>query len=116
MFKNLFGMVVVVVMVFFTEVAISSGSFSVSLKKNFGPDIPIVIIEAQTGMEGIINIDKDVVGSMAVADRIIQNHRYVIFGRIGGEWIAFQSSETVEDYVNEKAQEIISKSLENLFG
>lgn len=96
-----------ILLVLFGEIAISSGSFAFSIKDNFQPNIPILVIETETGVEGFIKIDPDTLGAIAVSERIIKNHKFVIFGRIGGEWVLFQSKEAMKEAMKEETKKVI---------
>lgn len=99
--------------VFFGEAAYSDGSFALSVKKDIKPEIPIVVIEhGVTNGNSFLGITPEVAGTMAVMERVITKHKFVIVGLIDNQWILFTSTKEIESAANKQILDGVKK----LFG
>lgn len=102
-----------IVFVFVGEAAYSDGSFALSIKKDIKPEIPIVVIEhGITNGNTFLGITPEVAGTMAVIERVMTKHKFVIVGLIDSQWVLFTSADKIEKEANKQ----IVNGIKKLFG
>jgi hypothetical protein len=98
-----------IVFVFFGEAAYSDGSFALSVKKDIKPELPIVVIDHGVTRGNLLGITPEFAGALAVMERVLDKHKFIIVGKIDSDWVFFKPTKEIQDEANKEILNGINK-------